>query len=156
MPIVSSTVVGDAPQIDGRRAITERHVDHLGVVYTFHWYAAPGADATAQLAGHATQLLNDLANAEIAANLQRAYNQQTAVLNYSTAAQNLAYIRSIFATLTSWDAIRLGKYISGLGLTDQQYQNVFGVGAGAQLTNLKTRIANLAAHYDTATADQGQ
>ena len=72
MPIVSSIVTEDRQQIDGRRSIVERHVDHLGVEYSCFYMAEAHDDAAASLAARAAQIEADLAAAEIAANLAEA------------------------------------------------------------------------------------
>ncbi len=156
MPIVSSAVIDDRAQRDGRRAVREQHVDDQAVVYTVDYLAEQGADTAAPLAARAVQLAADLAAAELAANVQAAYAQGAATFRWATVAAFRTAVRQAFQTATAWDAARLGKYISGLGLTDNQYQTIFGVSAGAQLTALKARIATLAGHYDSVIADQGQ
>lgn len=51
MSIVSSIIVDDAPQKDGRRYITERHTDHLGKVYDVQYTARVNDDAQAASGG---------------------------------------------------------------------------------------------------------
>lgn len=72
MPIISSKVVEDQPQVDGRRSIHELHVDHLGEIYDVFYMAAEKDDVSAVLATRATQIEDDLAAAELAANLLEA------------------------------------------------------------------------------------
>jgi hypothetical protein len=62
--IVESAVIDDAPQIDGRRWITEHHIDDQGVVHLVGPYLADAEyDAEADLAAHATLIEERLANA---------------------------------------------------------------------------------------------
>ena len=156
MSIVSSQVVEDRVQKDGRRAIRERHVDHLGNAYEFAWMAAAGASASAQLAGHASQLETDLAAAETDRNLGNAYDQIMPTIQHSTLVQFRNALRAAFQTATRWEVVRLGKFVNSLGLSDAQLINLFGVNAGAQLTALKAKLSSLAAKHDDVITQQGQ
>lgn len=65
MAIVSSTYVADAhTQVDGRRYVNETHTDAQGQTYTFSYLADPGANYSAILATHASQLADQLAEQE--------------------------------------------------------------------------------------------
>ena len=147
--ITSSVVVTDQAQHDGRRWIHERHTDSLGKTYEYWWMAEIGAVATAQLAGHATQLLSDLAIAEIAANTLAALNQGVPALtfNYSTTAQGIVALQAFWQAATGWPAAQMGNYINSLALPDATLENIFGVTAGAQLTALKAVIAQCVSAY---------
>lgn len=72
MPITSSVIIEDAIQIDGRRRITERHADHLGGVHNVSYIAEAGADAALMLPTRALLIEDQLAAAEIAANIEEA------------------------------------------------------------------------------------
>lgn len=117
-----------------------------------------GGDTTsaknAVIAAAPTTALNLLRDAEILANYQQALIQGGLTFQYSTVAQNIAYLRSIFANISGWDCIRLAKFIIGLGLTDAQYTNFFGYSGGA-LTTFKNKLATAAANYDTVSNTQG-
>jgi hypothetical protein len=156
LPIVSSVVVQDAAQRDGRRAVRERHTDQLGLTCDVFYLAEAAASAPAALAVHAGVIDAGLITAELDANERAALAQQSPTFNYCTLAQFRTRLRQRFSEFTGWDLVRLGKFINGLGLSDAQLQSLFGVSAGAQLTALKTKLANMAAHYDAVTADQGQ
>lgn len=54
--IVSSKIIADQPQADGRRYITERHVDDLGAEMFVTYLAEKGADATAILPERAANI----------------------------------------------------------------------------------------------------
>lgn len=66
MPIVSSTHTIDAhTQQGGGRYVIERHTDDAGQVYQVGPYLAPeGFDVAARLASRATQISDQLAEAE--------------------------------------------------------------------------------------------
>lgn len=154
MPIVASVVIEDSPQVDGRRAIRERHTDHLGGLYFVDYVALAGVNATLILPTRAAQLELDLASAEVTLNVNRAYDQVAPTFIHSTVASFRAALRTRFQTIAGWDAARLGKYIVGLGLSDGQYTTIFGV-SGASLTALKNKLTALASNFDTTTAQVG-
>jgi len=62
--IVSSEIVGNVLLADGRRQVTERHVDHVGAVHDVYYVAPVGADLGANLTARATALEASLADAE--------------------------------------------------------------------------------------------
>lgn len=68
MPIVSSEIVADQVQIDGRRHVQERHVDHLGQVLDVFYMAEAAADTSVALQARVAVLEAQLAEAELAAN----------------------------------------------------------------------------------------
>jgi hypothetical protein len=65
MAIVSSTIVEDSRQIDGRRWIRERHVDQLGLEHIVMYLCEAAFDVPTAMAARAIQISADLANAEI-------------------------------------------------------------------------------------------
>lgn len=68
MPIVSSQLIPDAhTQPSGRRYVFERHVDHLGVIYSVGPYQVDDAtfDSAARLAQRAAEINYQLVQAEI-------------------------------------------------------------------------------------------
>ena len=68
MPIVSSTHIIDAHQQQGGgRYVIERHTDDAGVVHQVGpWLAPDGFDVAARVASRATQINEQLAEAEAA------------------------------------------------------------------------------------------
>jgi hypothetical protein len=75
--------------------------------------------------------------------------------NHSTVAQFRARLRQEYLTATRSRALRIAKYIQGLGLTDTQLKNLFGVN-DAQLPALKTRLSNQASLCDSARSAAGE
>lgn len=67
MPIVSSEIIEDSPQVDGRRAIRERHVDSHGTPHDVDYLADADADLDAMLSLHAAGVAVQLAAAEVKA-----------------------------------------------------------------------------------------
>ena len=76
MPIVNSTIIVDHAQVDGRRRIWERHQDHLGVSHLVAYIAESADDVTQNLAPNAVLIEDQLAAAEIAANLEEAMGDE--------------------------------------------------------------------------------
>lgn len=63
MSIVSSIIAKDQ-SLGAQRLITEHHTDSAGVVYVRKRFAPVGYDAAADLAAHASELANQLAEDE--------------------------------------------------------------------------------------------
>jgi hypothetical protein len=70
MPIVSSQIVDDKAQVDGRRHVIEQHVDHVGGMTRVSYMAEAGADANAMLTTRAALIDAAAAAAELAANVE--------------------------------------------------------------------------------------
>ena len=67
MPIVSSEILSDDPQVDNRRWVVEIHTDHTGKTHLHGPYMiAVGAEP--DLAGHAAQIEQRLQEEEISNN----------------------------------------------------------------------------------------
>lgn len=73
---------------------------------------------------------------------------------HSTVAQLRARLRSEYQSASKSRVLRIAKYIQGLGLTDNQIKNLFGVN-DAQLPALKTRLSNQASLCDSARTAAG-
>ena len=76
MPITSSTIVSDATQVDGRRRVLERHTDHVGGIHDVSYLASAGDDVSLMLPIRAALIEDQLAAAEIAANLEEALGDE--------------------------------------------------------------------------------
>jgi hypothetical protein len=76
VPITNSIIIQDAVQIDGRRVIREQHTDHLGGLHYATYMAEVGADATLMLPIRAALIEDQLAAAEIAANVEEALGDE--------------------------------------------------------------------------------
>lgn len=64
MTITSSTYTVGHAQIDGREYVQEEHTDNMGVVHTAEYLAAVGTDYAAVAAARASQIAQQLAEAE--------------------------------------------------------------------------------------------
>jgi len=67
MPIVSSSHVVGHAQADGRRYVTETHIDDLGAAIVVEYLAPVGADYVAIRTARAASINEELAAAEAAA-----------------------------------------------------------------------------------------
>lgn len=117
MPIVSSTIIEDAAQINGFRWITELHTDQLGLQYRMHYMTAAATNTAPIMAAHAVQIGANLTAQEIASNVAAAIasgSLAVMVYNYSTQAQSDLAIRQAFQFATGVTAINLGDYLRTL------------------------------------------
>ena len=139
MSIVSSQVVEDRAQIDGRRDVREHHTDHLGVVHAVNYLAESGADIQAALTARAPQIAQALADAEIAQALGFIYsgNYAAVTAQHATLADIRAAIRAAYQTETGERIGRLAGFL--LTLTDAQLRTLFSM-TQTQVNQLKTRL----------------
>ena len=138
MTIVTSTIISQTPQADGRIAVREQFVDQLGNIFDRFYLALPTDNLSAILASNAIDLAAQQAASEIANNINQIFtNGSLAVttFNYSTQAANFAALRAAFLTATRQDAIMVGDFFNSL--TSAQLQAAFSISA-AQVTTLKT------------------
>ena len=56
MPIISSQIVSQTPQVDGRVSVTERHTDHNGADHDVSYLAAADMDIYAVLSARAAKM----------------------------------------------------------------------------------------------------
>lgn len=149
MSIVASVVLEDAVQVDGRRAIRERHTDHLGEFHFRAYVAEAGFDAAAALAARALALVDELRVVEFYANLARVYAAgPLAVLtfNHSTAAEERVLFRAMYKTLAREQAMAVGAFLNTLSLA--QIALIFELAnPSAELTALKARLTTKATQW---------
>ena len=149
MAIVSSVILADDPQRDGRRRVIELHVDHLGAQYRLSYLAEPAFDAVAGLPASAARIVSDSQAAEIAANIVAITTLgalATVTLAYSTLGQLRAALRAAYQAATRTEAIFIGDFLSAL--SDAQLQALFGMTVAQVITlraNKLTPAANAAA-----------
>ena len=156
MSIVASIIIEDSPQIDGRRWITERHTDHVGKTHFITYIAGLLDNVTTTMTARVSQIETSLENQEIEENMDRATGDGPVDIKlvYSTVLQNRNRLREIYRTASAWQLVRIGWYINSLGLSNAQLGGLFGV-SGAQLTALRTKLANLATKYTDVIAQIG-
>lgn len=64
MPVVSSSILEDRPQRDGRRSVRERHTDHAGRTHDVTYLAEPGDDVETVMLARVPSVNTSLAEAE--------------------------------------------------------------------------------------------
>src|SRR3990167_5429163 len=117
--ITSSTIIEDSIQADGRRFIRERHTDHLGVFHEISYLAESTANAETAMTARVTQIVEQLKQAEINANMSKSLNAELVfTFNHSTVAENRTALRGLFKTATKWELLTLGWVINALALSD--------------------------------------
>jgi hypothetical protein len=155
--IVSSSLALDRAQKDGRFWVTETHTDHVGVKYLVNYLASVGIDTSAVLTARATQIGNDLATAETAANIAQITalgSLASPTLIYSTAAALRTALRAAYQTATQVCAIMIGDYLASL--TDAQLQAAFAMTAGQVVVLRAGRLTPAASAAATIRAAVGQ
>jgi hypothetical protein len=140
MPIVSSQVVEDAPQIDGRRHVRERHTDDLGESFDVLYMAQAGDDANAPLAARANRIDAALLEAEHQINLAAVVNDDAPTFRRTTLIQFAQKLRAAYAVATGLRACRIGRRFHLFGLTNAQMDALFGTTNATQRTNLRNKF----------------
>ena len=140
MPIVTSVVVEDRPQTDGRRAIRERHTDQLSVLHFRDYLCAAGVNVPATFPTTVAILDQQLKIWEFEANLQVIFVQgdlASPVWQHLTITEAGTPMRNAYKASTREQAYALGAFLDTL--TNQQLSNMFGY-TGQQLTNLRANL----------------
>lgn len=139
MPIVSTEIVEDRIQIDGRRFIAERHVDHLGVGHVIRYLAESAADPNAVASARIAVLEQQLAAWEMGKNfvaiLDGRFDDVTA--QHNTVDSVRTAIREFYQTATGEQVGRLAAFL--LTLSDAQLRALFNI-TQAQVPTLRVRL----------------
>lgn len=156
MSIVTSVILSDYPQRDGRRSIHERHTDHTGVSYDVHYVGPNALDVQAAMATGAQRLAAYLARSEVSSNIRRVIaDGRFAVVRviHSTTAQNIAALRSEYREASRETSVMIGDFLSSL--TDTQLRSIFNM-TQAQVDSLRTnRLTPAAALADSLRSSGG-
>jgi hypothetical protein len=115
--IVTSVIVSNVAQVDGRDAVVEQHTDSLGDIHPYLYLADAGTDFNAMLAAHATQVLNSLASSEITANLLSIDTSGASAVistNYNTLSQVINSVLAIYATLVGQPCMNSSAWLNTL------------------------------------------
>lgn len=156
MPIVSSLIVHEQIQRDGRRWILEEHTDHLGRKLQFHYLAAAGVVSATELAEHAIRLGNEAKRNEISANISQVTSSGSEAVTttvHSTAAENFAALRAAYQGASRFEAIMIADFLSSL--SDARLQTAFGMTAGQVTTLRANKLTPAAAAATTIRASSG-
>jgi hypothetical protein len=154
MSIVSSSILVQTPQIDGRIWVVEQFVDNLGIIWQQVYLAPAGstpASLAAQLTTDATALAANLASTEVANNLATVLalgSLAHPTENYSTSPQNVAALAA--AAPTGLQAVMCGDYLNTL--TSAALEAAFGWTLQQAQTNQTTYFQPYAAAAATVRA----
>lgn len=143
MPIVSSIIVEDRAQADGRRHVRERHTDHVGGTHDAVYLAESGADAEAVMAARVANIEAQLKTNEINANLAKALNGETDTFTFqhSTGNENLIALRALFKDSTRWELVTLAHVLHHQNLTNNQLDTLFGTTNNTQRTAVRNKLS---------------
>lgn len=158
MAIVSSTIIEDAPQVDGRRHVCERHVDHAGLVHFVRYIAERLADVSAAMASRVAAIEAELKERELRRAVRDALADGPAVqptLRWSTNTEFGLALRAFYQRATQRDACRIGWYVTQFNLTDAQLRTFFGLTAG-QVAAARTRLSSLSSQYESLLTAAGE
>jgi hypothetical protein len=104
MPILTSQIIRDLPQVDGRSYITERHVDHNGKSYDVEYLADVGLD---------TALVMQLRADKIGAEIDAREAAEAQALNFVLPVSKVAWRRRFTAAeQDAIDAFNEGGYLT--------------------------------------------
>lgn len=150
MSIVSSSILSDSPQRDGRRWIVAQFIDQIGQAYT-QTYLAPnsGFDIATRLTADAATIDLQITLNEIAANInaiQTLGSLAAPTFVYSTVAANVSALRGAYQNATQVQAIMIGDFLNSL--TNGQLQTAFGM-TTLQIVSLRLNFLTPAANTAT-------
>jgi len=152
MSVVSSIIVEDRVQRDGRRSIGELHTDHVGATYYFTYLALASDDVQARMVARVADIEQGLSDSECNSMIAEGALRPFV---HATAAALRNRVRQAYRNGTQLEACRIAAFVVSLGLSDAQYTAAFGV-SGAQLTALKAKLSNQAAKYNAILTEAGQ
>ena len=157
MSIISSTIIEDSVQKDGRRWICERHVDHISEIFEIRYMAGAGTNINDIMTSRIVLLESESKRQELENNLANALSNDSPAptTKYSTNAEFAALLREKFKISKGRDALRLGWYVESFNLTNNQLANLFGITVG-QAATFQTKLDNMAASYEAMQLEVGE
>jgi hypothetical protein len=142
MAIVSSQIIEDRVQVDGRRSVRERHTDDLDSVHDVSYLAEAEANISTTMAARVAQIEASLLEAEHQANLSAVGESGNgATFRYTTQAQFLVRLRILYAVSTGLRACFIGRWFHLASLADATLRTLFGITQG-QVGGLRTKFSN--------------
>lgn len=153
MSIVSTSVIEEPVQKDGRRYVRERHTDELGEVHEVSYLAESGGNALTVAQGRAALIDNQIKELEFQNCLAAIMREATPRLRHLTLAEVGPLIRAWYATTAGEECAKVSAYL--LTLTDAQLRTIFGVTA-TQLTTLKNRLTTRRNAWTTLQSQVGE
>lgn len=149
MAITSSEITEDVVQVDGRRHVCERHVDHAGLIHFIRYMAEAAANISEIMAARVASIEAELKERELRRAIRAALEDGPAVqptLNWSTNTEFGLALREFYKTAVQRDTCRIGWYVTQFNLTDNQLRTFFGLTAG-QVTAARTKLTALSDQY---------
>lgn len=154
MAIVSSSITEDFRQVDGRRQVTESHLDSTGQWHRISYVAPADMDVQTRMAARVSEVEAMLREAEILENVTNLPPLAQMRFNFSTQADNLAVLRTFFQASRGVEAAKKAAWIFE-NLTLAQIRTAFGL-TGAQATALQGRLQTIREHYVAILAAAGE
>jgi hypothetical protein len=156
MAIVSSEIISQSLQSDGRTLIKERHTDHVGEAHDYEYIGAAD-EAAAVMAARVSGIVAALRDEDLNRCIfLEAWNY---TLIHATNTELAAFVRLLYRyaskDILARVAARILEWIANGRFTDTQIRNAFGLTAG-QWTTLKTKMQTLVANYNAVQAAEGE
>lgn len=157
MPIVTSVIVENTLQPDGRRSVRERHVDSVGAEQFCSYLGPAGVDAAAVMAARVSLLNAALKSHEINANLAKALAGETDAFTFahSSVDENLAALRELYRVATRWEVVILGHALHHQNLSNARVDTLFGTSNAAGRTAVRDRLLALDTKYHDVLTQAG-
>lgn len=138
MPITNSQTVSDVVQIDGRRSVQDRYLDHTGASYNRFYLAASDADVAADRVAYIPTLEANLTTGERDRNISNILSgDYTVTTEWVTLAVMRQAIREAYQTATAEQVGRLAGFL--LLQSDANLRTLFNM-TQAQVDALKPRL----------------
>lgn len=157
MPIVSSTIIADEPQIDGRRRITEQYTDQFGNLHMIA-YLCPAVFDVQSVMIVRTAILNIQLQTNELDKMITTYPWDYAQTE-TTVAELTAYVRAVYREGKREELVpvarRILEWITNGRFTDTQVRNAFGLTL-AQWTTLKNKMIALVSASTTIETATGE
>lgn len=138
MPITNSQTVSDVAQIDGRRSVHLRYLDHNGNIYSWFYLAEPSADVDAERVAYIPTLEAQLTSSErdrnIASILSGTYTVSTEWVTVTVMRQA---VRESYLVATGEQVGRIAGFL--LLQTDANLRTLFNR-TQAEVNQLKVRL----------------
>lgn len=158
MAIVSSRLEVDAHlQRDGRRGVTERHVDSTGVEHLHVYKPVDGSDYQAVMLARVPRIEAALAESEF---LEALEVEGWSPLQHQTAAQFAARFRARYRDASRVECAKLAKWIldriDGGSFTDAAVRNAFGLTVTQWNALKSSKLTPQRTAYNAVLAAQGE
>jgi|GEM_PF-6650443 len=161
MPIISSNIIADSKQADGRRWVTEEHVDSGGVGHRVTYMSGAQADAESAMNARVASVDESLSESEISRYINRIERGLNVVgLDYTEtdqAQRALRFMRWAKEKAQSGDhgALRYAHLIIDQ-FTEGQIDALLGAGKGAKVKAWAEKLRNMKQSMDESAVAAGE